>query len=88
MTPGNVYHVWIKYQKGSGSNTAMSVAWSADGTRPTSGNNFASVADGTNATTPSKILWRGDDESTVEASIDLMIDTVKVANDQTIPSNP
>lgn len=40
------YYVWIHCVKGTGANGVLSIAFSTDGSRPTSGTNFAQVSNG------------------------------------------
>lgn len=41
-----LYHIWFSYTKGTGANASATVAFSTDGVRPTSGNQFASLTNG------------------------------------------
>jgi hypothetical protein len=41
LSAATTYHVWVHYKKGTGANSIIDVGFSTDGTRPTSGNNFA-----------------------------------------------
>lgn len=85
---GDVWHVWFYHKGGTGVTGEASVAISSDGTRPTSGNGYGASTGGTAATAPDRARLNGEWSSTVAGSVDLLWDTVKVAKDQTIPSNP
>ena len=61
MSANTTYNVWVRYKAGTGSNSQMSVAWSADGTEPTSGNNFASVSNGTATASVNRFAFRNQD---------------------------
>ncbi len=41
------YNIWIRYKKGTGSNSEMSVGFTTGTTEPTSGNDFCSLTNGT-----------------------------------------
>jgi hypothetical protein len=47
MSAGTTYHVWVHYIAGSGSNAFGSIAFSTDGTKPTSGNPYTEITTGT-----------------------------------------
>lgn len=46
MSINTTYHIWYDYAAGSGANGVSSIGFSTDGTRPTSGNAFASNSAG------------------------------------------
>lgn len=46
MATGVSYYVWAHYAKGSGANAVADVGFSTDGVRPTGGNKFAQVTNG------------------------------------------
>ena len=48
-------HVWIHYVAGSGANAVGSVAFSTDGTKPTSGNNYTEITTGTSTLSANNI---------------------------------
>lgn len=73
LTTGTLYHIWARYSAGSGSDGIISVAFSTDGIRPTSGNNFAEINTGANTGTVDRIYLYGDYVSDT-ASYDLIID--------------
>lgn len=56
VATNTTYHVWLHYKKGSGANAIMDVGFSTDGTRPTSGNNFAQITNGSNTQQISRIV--------------------------------
>ena len=46
LSTGTTYHIFAHYKAGSGTNGIASLSFSTDGTRKTSGNQFASQSDG------------------------------------------
>jgi hypothetical protein len=85
MSTGTTYHLWVHYVKGSGANSVLSVAFSTDGVRPTSGDNFAGVATGPAVLQADKIAL-GSVASTVTAA-EYIYDKVRV-DDAQIGDNP
>jgi len=84
-----VYHMWVRQVKGTdGTNSVTSVAFSTDGTRPTSGNGFSGTTSGTSVDNPTLIRLMGEFTSNAAGSVDIMWDRTKIAFDQTIPSSP
>ncbi len=81
---GTTYHIWWRYTKGTGSNAVAQVAFSTDGTEPTSGNAFASVTNGTSTTQGGRV-WVG--YSSTNAGADFIYDNVLI-DDADISSNP
>lgn len=59
MTAGTTYHVWFHYKKGSGSDQISEAAFSTDGIRPTSGDNYAIISNGTRTSqiTSFQFVW-------------------------------
>jgi hypothetical protein len=51
MSTDTTYHVWWHYKKGTGSNSIVSAAFSTTSTRPSSGNKFVGITNGTNTAT-------------------------------------
>lgn len=51
------YEFWVHYVKGSGANALCSVAFSTDGSKPTSGDAFTSITTGTETTDVTAIRW-------------------------------
>lgn len=47
MSAGTLYHVWASYRKGAGTNSFCEVAFSTNGVKPTSGNNYTFIDNGT-----------------------------------------
>lgn len=71
MAINTTYHVWMRYTKGTGSNAVCSVAFSTDGTEPTSGNNFASCTDGTETAQAARVYLGGaGSDNTLEKKLD------------------
>lgn len=60
MSVDTTYHVWIHYVAGSGVNAVCSVAFSTDGVRPTTGNNFTSVSNGSETASLNFVRLRAD----------------------------
>lgn len=86
VTNGGTYHVWYHYKKGSGGDAVFGVAFSIDGTRPTSGNNFAEYT--TSARTSQvTALELGDFPTGNNATYELIFDKVRVSASQ-IGDNP
>lgn len=83
MSAGTTYHIWCRYTKGTGSNAFGSVAFSTDGVRPTSGNQYRETTNGT-ATSDSNNVRFG---VTSSGTFDLIYDKVRVS-DSTIGDNP
>jgi hypothetical protein len=83
MSAGNTYHVWIHYVKGSGANAFASVAFSTDGTRPTSGNNYRESTNGT-ITSDAQNLRFG---QTSSSTFNFVFDKVRV-DEAAIGDNP
>jgi hypothetical protein len=82
MSDGTTYHVYFRYVSGSGANGVASVGFSTDGTRPTSGSNFASTSAGT-ATTDAEYIapgWIG-----FSGVIDLIFDKLQVGDSTSAP---
>lgn len=81
MSAGTTYHVWIHYTAGSGANAFGSVAFSTDGTKPTSGNAYTQKTDSTATASSDNIRLRSD------GAIQLFMDKVRV-DDANIGDNP
>jgi hypothetical protein len=84
ITTATKHHIWVYYKKGTGSDGVASVGFSTTGTRPTSGNNFAQLTNGTsvlNATT----LWLETETSGLATVVDRVL---LVAGSTAIPDNP
>lgn len=59
MSSNTTYHVWTRYKKGTGANAIASVGFSTDGTRPTSGNNYAELTAGAYTVDCDRVLMVG-----------------------------
>ena len=85
LSATTLYHVWVHYVKGSGADGYASIAFSTDGTKPTSGNNFRESTNGTGTLDANKLrLGPGTAGSTTQ---DLTFDKVR-ADDATIGDSP
>lgn len=82
-TYGNVYHVWIYAKKGSGANGIATIAFSSDGTKPVSGDNYAESTNGTFT----QQLDRFRIGSGLAETEEIIVDKMRV-NNVNIPSNP
>lgn len=58
MSQGTTYHCWWRYTKGTGSDGVAEFAFSTDGVKPTSGDNYVTITTGT-ATTQCDRLYIG-----------------------------
>jgi hypothetical protein len=58
------YVVWVHYKAGSGANGVMDIAFSTDGTRPTSGDNFASLTNGSATSSIDRVQLRAQTTNT------------------------
>jgi len=83
MSTGTTYHLWFRQTTGSGANSFGSVGFSTDGTRPTSGNNYAEITTG-NVTTNCNAVRFGSNSS---ATFEFYADKVRV-DDVQIGDNP
>jgi hypothetical protein len=77
------YHVWIRYEKGTGGNAKMWLALSTDGIRPTSGSLYAYRDTGTATKDISKIAIG----MLLSATVDMFVDRILVSQDP-IGDNP
>ena len=80
---GTTYHIWCRYTEGTGSNAFGSVAFSTDGVRPTSGNQYRETTNGT-ATNDANNVRFG---VTSSGTFDLAIDKIRVSS-SVIGDNP
>lgn len=83
MTAGNTYHVWMRYQKGTGANAQMEIWFSTDGTKPGTGD-FTVLANNGNGTTQASKIQLMTEAGTAASFI---FDKLRV-DDVAIPSNP
>lgn len=81
MSNGTEYHIWCHYIKGTGANAVATVGFSTDGTKPTSGNKFASSVNGT-ATADADRVQIGSGVSTTHTYVwdKIRIDDVSIGN--------
>lgn len=87
LAVGTTYHVWYSYTKSSGANNATStVAFSTDGTRPTSGDNYAASTNGVETSTVNRIHYRGFTYDSIKW-VDIIVDKIRV-DDAQIGDNP
>jgi hypothetical protein len=61
------YNVWVHYKKGTGSNGEMSVGFSTGTTEPTSGDNYASLTNGTSTNQTDRWQWRNNTATTTRS---------------------
>jgi len=81
MSTGTTYHVWCRYEKGTGANAVGTVGYSTDGTRPTSGNSFVSVTTGDATGQVNKIRIATSSSETWEFVLDrLLMDDATIGN--------
>lgn len=78
------YHVWVGYTKGTGANAFAYVAFSTDGTKPSSGNQYREVTNGSSTNQVGRIYLG---LAATNAAADLIFDKVLV-DDVAIGSNP
>lgn len=76
-------HIWVRYTQGTGADGFMEVGFSTDGTKPTSGNNYASTSVGTSTTTVNRIALGTTSNQTAEGIFDRVL-----ADDVSIGNNP
>lgn len=70
ISAGTIYHFWLHWTKGTGSNEFASIAFSADGTKPVSGNTYAESTNGTDTTQAAEMAIGVFSSSTVEYFVD------------------
>ena len=80
---GTTYHIWVHYTKGTGSNAFGSVAFSTDGVKPTSGNQYRETTNGTAASDCNNVRFG----VTSSGTFDLLYDKVRVSASE-IGDNP
>ncbi|MCK9361700.1 hypothetical protein M0Q28_05785 [Patescibacteria group bacterium] len=86
ITDNVVYHVWIRYLKGGGADAFSSIAFSTDGVRPASGNNYAESTNGTSTANATRLQLRLT-YGAPTSSCDAIFDKIRV-DDATIGDNP
>lgn len=62
LATDTTYNVWLRFKTGSG-DAVISVGFTTSDTEPTSGNDFASVTNGTQATSCSRVQFRNANDS-------------------------
>lgn len=70
MSSGTTYHVWFRYNKGTGANGNAYVAFSTDATEPTSGTKYKSISNGTSTADAARLTLQHDADSTFDAVMD------------------
>lgn len=83
MSLNTTYHVWLRVVAGSGTNGFCSVAYSTDGTRPSSGSKYKESINGTFTVNPDRVRIGIANGNTWTAIFDRVLGT-----DDTIPNNP
>jgi hypothetical protein len=82
ISTGTTYHFWVRYTKGTGANAFGSAGFSTDGTKPTSGNQFTSVSNGSSATDAKLVLLA----TTGNVTHEFIFDNVRI-DDSSIGNN-
>jgi hypothetical protein len=86
VTEDTLTHVWVRYLPGSGTDALCTVAFSTDGTRPTSGDNYKESTNGTVTANGNRAeLWG--DYTSANSGNDIIFDKIFV-DDATIGDNP
>jgi hypothetical protein len=87
LSPNTKYHIWTYYKKGAGTpaNGTSSVAFSTDGVRPTSGNNFVQTTSGVATLNADVIYFFHPDGVSFSNVIDRVL---MVTGSTAIPDNP
>jgi len=80
---GTTYHLWARYSKGTGSDAVVEVAYSTDGTKPTSGTKYATATNLAHTAQAGRV-WLGFNAT---GNYDVIFDKVLVAATE-IGSNP
>lgn len=80
------YYIWVRWEKGTGADGFASVAFSTDGTRPNSGNNYKEVTTGT-ATAQAQQVRPSATYSSGTGNF-IIFDDFKATAGDAIPSNP
>ena len=87
MSASTTYHVWFTYIKGGGTDAAATVAFSTNGVRPTSGNNYAISSNGTSTTDGNRLYLGGDNYTSATNCTSAIYDKTRV-DDVAISDNP
>jgi hypothetical protein len=83
VSSATTYSFFLTFTKGSGANGIANIGYSTDDTRPTSGNTYVSVSNGTSTADVRDIMFGPENTSTWEAQVDKVR-----ADNATIPSSP
>lgn len=59
LSINTTYHIWVEHEKGTGANGHCRVAFSTDGSKPASGNNFAESSECTGTAQTARLLLGG-----------------------------
>ena len=86
LSVNTTYHFWVNYLKGTGSNAKITAAFSTDGVRPTSGDNYVESTNGTATTNSARITLYGP-YTTSSQCFDALYDKVRI-DDALIGDNP
>lgn len=86
LSTGTTYHLWPHYLKGTGSTAVATIAFSTDGVRPTSGNNYKESTAG-NGTTDADRFELMSEYVTGTNCVNALVDKV-IVDDGTISDNP
>lgn len=85
LSDDTTYHAWLHYTKGTGSDAVITGGISTDGTKPTSGNYFVSLSNGTSTTDAARIYLVCDSSGGV--GMEVIFDQILV-DETTIGDNP
>ncbi len=70
MLLDTTYDVWLHYRKGTGANGVVDIGFSTDGTRPTSGSNFARLSNCPDTTNAGRLFLGPAAQSTFDSIFD------------------
>jgi hypothetical protein len=87
ISSGHTYHVWMSYTVGTGANSTATIAFSENGTKPTSGDNYAECTNGTWTDTPTRLYLMGKWDTNSTYSSEPIIDKV-ILDDASIGNSP
>ena len=81
LSTNTTYHFWSSYTKGTGANAAVTLAFSTDGVRPTSGNNYISMTNGGGAVNAEWLRLRLEPNTGWNAIYDrILVSTTQLGN--------
>lgn len=86
LSATTLYHFWVSYRPGTGTDAVLEIAFSTDGTKPTSGNNYQISNNGTATADANRIYFYGT-YATAPSAFDVVIDHLLIANTP-IGNNP